>query len=54
VTVGLTGGRVPLAGKYALRSLGIVESDMEPSDTGEKIDELVNGLFDHDLPNQNV
>jgi hypothetical protein len=54
VTVGLTGGRVPLAGKYALRSLGIVESYMEPSDTGEKIDELVGGLLGHEPPKHNL
>ena len=54
VTVGLTRGRVPLAGKYALRSLGIVESDMEPSDSGEKIYELVSGLLGHAPPKHNL
>ena len=49
MTVGLTGGRVPLARKHALRPLGIVESYVKTTDSGEKIDELVDGLFGHAL-----
>ena len=45
--VSLTGGWIPLARKDTLGSLGIVESDMESSNSGEKVDELVNGLLGH-------
>jgi hypothetical protein len=54
VPVGLTGGRIPLARKDTLGALGIVEGDMESTDSSEKIDELVNGLLGHDPPNQNL
>jgi hypothetical protein len=47
VPVGLTGGRIPLARKDTLGALSIVESDVESSDSGEKIDELVDGLLGH-------
>ena len=43
VPVGLTSGRIPLARKNTLGTLGIVESDMESTDSCEKIDELVDG-----------
>jgi hypothetical protein len=45
VPVGLTGGRIPLAGKYALGALRIVESYVKTPDSGEKVDELVDGLL---------
>ena len=50
VPIGLTRGRIPLAGKYALGSLRIVESYVETADSGEKIDELVRGLLGHARP----
>jgi hypothetical protein len=54
VTVGLTGGRIPLARKDTLGALRIVESDVKSSDSGEKIDELVDGLFGHAPPKHNL
>ena len=44
VPVSLTGGWIPLARKDTLGSLGIVESDMESSNSGEKVDELESGF----------
>jgi hypothetical protein len=45
--IGLTGCWIPLAGEYALSSLSVVKSDVKSPDTGEKIDELIGGLFGH-------
>ena len=67
VPVGLTGGRIPLARKNTLGALRIVESDMESTDSCEKIDELIRegrnllggcwlswcGLHGHGLTNHN-
>jgi len=50
VPVGLTGCRIPLAGKYALGALRIVESYVKTADASEKIDELVGGLWGHARP----
>ena len=50
VPVSLTGGWIPLARKDTLGSLSIVESDVESSDSGEKIDKLVDGLLGHAPP----
>ena len=50
VPVGLTRGRIPFARKDTLGALSIVESDVESTDSGEKIDELVGGLLGHNSP----
>jgi hypothetical protein len=54
VPIGLSCCRIPFAGKYTLRSFGIVESNMESANTGEKINELVGGLPGHASPKQNL
>ena len=48
--VGLTGGRIPLARKDTPGAIGVIESDMESSDSSEKIDELVGALLGHTPP----
>ena len=48
--IGLTRGWIPLARKDTLCALGIVESDVESSDSSEKIDEPVDGLLGHARP----
>ena len=50
VPVGLTRGRIPFARKDTLGALSIVESDVESTDSGEKIDKLVCGLLGHAIP----
>ena len=51
--VGLSRCRVPFTSENALGACSVIESDVESTDSGEKIDELIDGLLGHALPNQN-
>jgi hypothetical protein len=51
--VGLSRCRVPFTSENALGACSVIESDVESTDSGEKIDELVGGLLGHAPPKHN-